>query len=258
MKNMKITVYTIADCQFSKQEKNYLDSVGLKYEERDLEKNNDWLTEMLTISDNFAGTPVTKIEKDDGSTVILKGFTQSEFELALGTKSTSANTQITNGGATTTNVKEDEQIESMAPTKSDSATATVAETHSGNTDTGRDYDKIKNQIEELKRMQEALLQKARSINTTADMGDVAQKSPQVVAPQQVVPPSVQSEPVVPLAPTPNYVTTPKPAQAQPQVAPTSTPDDSLAAILAELQAKINAANNPEPVTTTTQTAQNQG
>lgn len=81
---MKITIYTIADCQFSKQEKEYLKSHSLPYDEKSLETNKEFLTEMLAISNNFAGTPVTKIEKDDGQISILKGFTKEEFDKVLG------------------------------------------------------------------------------------------------------------------------------------------------------------------------------
>jgi glutaredoxin len=81
---MKIIIYTITDCQFSKQEKDYLVANKLQYEEKNLEVNKDYLTEMLAISNNFAGTPVTKIEKDDGNIVILKGFTKEEFDTTLG------------------------------------------------------------------------------------------------------------------------------------------------------------------------------
>lgn len=81
---MKITLYTITDCQFSKQEKEYLSSHSLVFEEKNLETNRDFLTEMLTVSNNFAGTPVTKIEKDDGQIVVLKGFTKDEFDKTLG------------------------------------------------------------------------------------------------------------------------------------------------------------------------------
>jgi glutaredoxin len=81
---MKITVYTITDCAFSKQEKEYLAGHGLPFEEKNLESNREFLTEMLTVGNNFAGTPVTKIEKDDASVVVLKGFTKEEFDKALG------------------------------------------------------------------------------------------------------------------------------------------------------------------------------
>lgn len=81
---MKITVYTITDCQFSKAEKEYLKSHNLPYEEKNLETNKEFLTEMLAISNNFAGTPVTRIEKDDGTITVLKGFTPKEFDDVFG------------------------------------------------------------------------------------------------------------------------------------------------------------------------------
>jgi glutaredoxin len=81
---MKITLYTITDCQFSKAEKDYLKSHNLPYEEKNLETNKEFLTEMLAVSNNFAGTPVTKIEKDDGTIAVLKGFTREEFDKMLG------------------------------------------------------------------------------------------------------------------------------------------------------------------------------
>jgi len=84
MKNiMKVTVYTINDCPFCKQEKEYLSSRSLAFEEKNLESNKEYLTEMLAISNNFAGAPVTKIEKDNGQISVLKGFTQEEFDKTL-------------------------------------------------------------------------------------------------------------------------------------------------------------------------------
>lgn len=80
---MKITVYTITDCKFSQAEKQYLQTKGIQFEEKNLEANREYLTEMLNISNNFAGTPVTKIQKDDGQIIVLKGFTQDEFDKAL-------------------------------------------------------------------------------------------------------------------------------------------------------------------------------
>lgn len=80
---MKITVYTTSECQFSKQEKDYLAANSLTYEEKSLDSNKDFLTEMLAVSSNFAGTPVTRVEKDDGQIIVLKGFTKEEFDTAL-------------------------------------------------------------------------------------------------------------------------------------------------------------------------------
>jgi len=81
---MKITVYTINNCQFSKAEKDYLQAHNLPYEEKNLETNKEYLTEMLAVANNFAGTPVTKVEKDDGQISILKGFTKEEFDKLTG------------------------------------------------------------------------------------------------------------------------------------------------------------------------------
>lgn len=85
---MKITIYTITDCPFCKQEKEFLTSKGLQFEEKNVQQNRDFLTEMLDISNKFAGVPFTMIEKDNGEKVGLKGFTQSEFEQALGLSAT--------------------------------------------------------------------------------------------------------------------------------------------------------------------------
>ena len=81
---MKITIYTINDCQYSKAEKDYLLAHNLPFEEKNLETNKEYLTEMLALANNFAGTPVTKIEKDDGQISILKGFTKEEFDKLTG------------------------------------------------------------------------------------------------------------------------------------------------------------------------------
>ena len=83
---MKVTIYTVSDCKFSQAEKDYLQSKNITFEEKNLESNREYLTEMLNLSNNFAGTPVTKIEKDDGQVTILKGFTKEEFDNALSTQ----------------------------------------------------------------------------------------------------------------------------------------------------------------------------
>lgn len=82
---MKVTLYTTSTCPFCQQEKSYLQSKRLSFEEKNVELNKAYLDEMLQVGSNFAGVPVTKIEKDDGQTVVLKGFTQSEFDAALAT-----------------------------------------------------------------------------------------------------------------------------------------------------------------------------
>src|SRR3989338_7277921 len=80
---MKVTMYTINNCPFCDQEKAYLQSKGIAFEEKNLDQNREFLTEMLALGNNFKGVPVTKIEKDDGQSVVLKGFTQEEFDQAF-------------------------------------------------------------------------------------------------------------------------------------------------------------------------------
>jgi len=91
---MKVTVYTTPDCTFSKQEKEYLAAKGVTFEEKDVHTNRDFLTEMLSISNNFAGTPVTKIDKDDGQSVVLKGYTQQDFDNVLSVNVQTVNSTI--------------------------------------------------------------------------------------------------------------------------------------------------------------------
>ncbi|OGK24918.1 hypothetical protein A3F58_04170 [Candidatus Roizmanbacteria bacterium RIFCSPHIGHO2_12_FULL_37_9b] len=113
---MKITVYTVTDCQFSKQEIEYLKTKNLQFEEKNLETNKDFLTEMLAVGDNFAGTPLTRIEKDDGQSIVLKGFTQSEFDEALGFKlPVSAKIETASPASTPVNVQPEINLASTTP-----------------------------------------------------------------------------------------------------------------------------------------------
>ena len=91
---MKVILYTTSDCMFSKQEKEYLASKNIPFEEKNVQTNRDFLQEMLNVSNNFAGTPVTKVDKDDGQSVVLKGFTQSEFDNVFASNVQAANSTM--------------------------------------------------------------------------------------------------------------------------------------------------------------------
>lgn len=80
---MKIIIYTINNCSFCQQEKEYLQSRNLPFEEKNLDQNHDFLTEMLALSNNFVGVPFTVIEKDNGEKISLKGYAKEEFDKAL-------------------------------------------------------------------------------------------------------------------------------------------------------------------------------
>ena len=210
---MKITVFTITDCYFCKQEKDYLKSNNLPFEEKNLEENRDWLTEMLTISNNFAGTPVTKIEKDDGAIVVLKGFTKEEFDETLGIKTDAVKTVAEAPVAPVQEVKpvvEEPKVEAQALVAAQAAVEQPVAVTPAPVAAAPDAAAIAAQIEELKKLQESLMSKPQA---------VAQ------APVAAAPVVAAAPPVAAAAPTQNAV------------------DDSLAAILAELQAKINSANS---------------
>ena len=122
---MKITVYTTTDCQFSKQEREYLTNHNLTYEEKNLETNKDFLTEMLAVSTNFAGTPVTRVEKDDGTIAVLKGFTPAEFDTTFGFTSETPKTEETKlTEPTSTEVKPSEEpVKPVEATPAETPTA---------------------------------------------------------------------------------------------------------------------------------------
>lgn len=112
---MKITIYTIKDCAFSKQEKEYLNTNKLVFEEKDLETNKDFLTEMLAISNNFAGTPVTRVEKDDGTIAVLKGFTKAEFDTVFGLASPELKAEAGSTVPPVIEVPQTPPVESVSP-----------------------------------------------------------------------------------------------------------------------------------------------
>ena len=58
---MKISIYTVTDCKFSASEKAYLQAKNLVFEEKNLETNKENLTEMLNLSNNFAGLGTFKL-----------------------------------------------------------------------------------------------------------------------------------------------------------------------------------------------------
>lgn len=232
--HMKITIYTISDCYFSKQEKEYLQSHNLPFEERNLEENREYLTEMLTISNNFAGTPVTKIEKDDGQIVVLKGFTKDEFDKTFHFVTTpameDAMSQITDAPTPPTPVTTNPVVPPAPAYVPESNPTTPV-----GTPPKVDLGSIAAQIEQLKKLQESLAAQAQKPAPVVPPSAPAIPSYQAPAVQQVAvaPPA---PPVVVAAP----VQTPTPPPAAPTTAPANV-DDSLAAILAELQTKINSS-----------------
>lgn len=220
---MKIIVYTVTDCQFSKQEKEYLTAKNLQFEERNLEVNKEWLTEMLEVGNNFAGTPVTKIEKDDGQTVVLKGFTKEEFDQALGFAPAPATDGQTPTPTETT----------PTPVQTDVVSAPAA------AQTTPDVAVVPPVMPtQPVPTVDAAVDPQQAVN--AVIADVAQTQPPAVA-EPVVPPTVPPTPDVAVAPP---VVPTQPTEANPQ----------LNSLLQNLQAKADPVQAPAAVQSADQPA----
>lgn len=82
---MNVILYTINDTEsdFCKQAKDFLTAHNIPFENKDVEHDRTALSAMLAISDNFSGVPVMVVGEGADQKVV-KGFTQEEFEQALG------------------------------------------------------------------------------------------------------------------------------------------------------------------------------
>lgn len=82
---MNVTLYTISDTEsdFCKQAKDFLTAHNIPFENKDVEHDRTALSAMLAVSDNFSGVPVMVVGQGADQKVV-KGFTQEEFEQALG------------------------------------------------------------------------------------------------------------------------------------------------------------------------------
>lgn len=229
---MKITIFTISDCYFSKQEKEYLQSHNLPFDEKNLEENREFLTEMLTISNNFAGTPVTKIEKDDGQIVVLKGFTKDEFDKTFNI----TDAPVTEAMPPKITLSEP-VVEPVAPTPTPEPAPPAPPVQPAVTPASPTVDlgSIAAQIEQLKKLQESLAAQ----QTAAAPAPVAPPVAAAPAPAYQAPP--MPEPVA--QPVADVQSTPVAPQAQAPAPQAANVDDSLAAILAELQTKINSSQD---------------
>ena len=76
-KTSNVIIYSALWCAFCKTEKQYLDSLGVTYEERDIENDESAMQELLEKS-NAQSVPVTDI---DG--VIIRGFDRARIDATL-------------------------------------------------------------------------------------------------------------------------------------------------------------------------------
>ena len=75
----KVIVYSTSWCAFCNTEKQWLDKLGVEYESKNIEEDQDANKELLEkVNGNFQGVPVTDIN----GTLIL-GFDRPQLEEAL-------------------------------------------------------------------------------------------------------------------------------------------------------------------------------
>lgn len=87
----KIIIYSTTWCAFCKTEKQYLDKLGIKYIEKDIEANKDAYEELMEKSQGgYQGVPVTDIA---GSLVL--GFDRRKIDSLIQEKGISASPVVT-------------------------------------------------------------------------------------------------------------------------------------------------------------------
>jgi glutaredoxin-like YruB-family protein len=82
MDDAKVTIYSTTWCAFCKTEMQYLDKLGVKYNEKDIEADKEAYDELMSKSGgNFRGVPVTDIDGD-----LVLGFDRPKIDELLKTK----------------------------------------------------------------------------------------------------------------------------------------------------------------------------
>lgn len=78
-----IKIYSTSWCAYCKAEKNWLDEKGVKYEEVDVETDQEAAEEMVKLSGQM-GVPVTVIRHTEGGEpVVAVGFDQAWLQKEL-------------------------------------------------------------------------------------------------------------------------------------------------------------------------------
>lgn len=79
---MKIKIYKTTTCPYCKMEAEYLQSIGITFEEIYVDKDPKAVQEMIAESGQM-GVPFTVITKDDGSKVTILGFDKGKLDNAI-------------------------------------------------------------------------------------------------------------------------------------------------------------------------------
>lgn len=79
MDDAKVTIYSTTWCAFCKTEKQYLEKLGVRFVEKDIEADSAAHEELMAkIGGNFRGVPVTDIDGD-----LVLGFDRPKIDSLL-------------------------------------------------------------------------------------------------------------------------------------------------------------------------------
>ncbi|MGN7470937.1 glutaredoxin family protein [Brevibacillus sp. SAFN-007a] len=76
-----VIVYTQTTCGPCQEEKMWLTSHNIAFEDRDIRKNDAYFQEAINLGASM--TPVTFIEKENGEQIVIHGFDKEELKKAL-------------------------------------------------------------------------------------------------------------------------------------------------------------------------------
>lgn len=78
-KSGTVTIYSTSWCAFCKTEKQYLESKGVAFEDKNIEEDEDAYKELMAkIGGDFRGVPVTDVKGE-----IILGFNRPAIDAAL-------------------------------------------------------------------------------------------------------------------------------------------------------------------------------
>ncbi|MED1953179.1 glutaredoxin family protein [Brevibacillus centrosporus] len=76
-----VIIYTQTTCGPCQEEKMWLSSQQVAFEDRDIRKNDAYFQEAISLGASM--TPVTLIKKEDGEDIIIHGFDKEALKEAL-------------------------------------------------------------------------------------------------------------------------------------------------------------------------------
>ncbi|QRG68151.1 glutaredoxin family protein [Brevibacillus choshinensis] len=76
-----VIIYTQTTCGPCQEEKMWLTSQQVAFEDRDIRKNDTYFQEAINLGASM--TPVTHIKKDNGEEYVIHGFDKEEIKKAL-------------------------------------------------------------------------------------------------------------------------------------------------------------------------------